>query len=74
MLPSRLVKEAYCSIEKRCKLDEHTAELETEHAHHIIILSHLSLRIGDERTGRRPIEVCAAVYLRRTGTGTYVYK
>ena len=49
MLPSRLVKEAYCSIEKRCKLDdkhEHTAELETEHAH-IIILSHLSLRIGD---------------------------
>ena len=29
MLPSRLVKEAYCSIEKRCKLEEHT-ELDTE--------------------------------------------
>jgi len=41
MLPSRLVKEAYCSIEKRCKLEEHT-ELETElQPAHTIILSHL---------------------------------
>ncbi len=62
MVPSRLVKEAYCSIEKRCKLEEHsTYRARKQSCTYIIILSHL-LRIGDESEPDAVLSRCAPRY------------